>query len=174
MVKEAPVREQMPYRDCVGLMVFNAQGKVWAGHRVREENDENAGERHLWQCPQGGIDKGEEPLAAAKRELYEETGICSVDLLAQMPDWLYYDLPDSTLGRALSGQYRGQRQKWFAFLFTGSESEISINPPPAGNKAEFDQWAWVDLETLPSLVVAFKRDVYEALVRQFSPLAVRR
>jgi len=170
---EKRVREKMPYRDCVGIVVFNTQGQVWAGKRLASEHDENAGASKLWQLPQGGIDKGEEPLHAAKRELYEETGITSVNLLAELPEWLTYDLPDAVLGRALKGKYRGQRQKWFAFHFTGQESEITINPPPEGNQTEFDSWRWVALESLPAMVVDFKREVYEALVRHLQPLALK-
>jgi len=165
-------REQMPYRDCVGIAVFNKDGKVWAGHRLVEENDENFGSSQLWQLPQGGIDKGEAPLAAAKRELYEETGMTSVELLDEVADWLYYDLPDHVLGRALKGKYRGQRQRWFAFRFVGDEREIIINEPLGGQKPEFDEWSWVDLIQLPALVVPFKREVYERLVEQFSPLCL--
>jgi len=163
----------MPYRDCVGIVVFNSQGKVWVGHRLKEKNDENAHASQLWQLPQGGIDKGESPLKAAKRELYEETGITSITFLDEVTDWLYYDLPDEVLGRALKGKYRGQRQRWFAFQFVGEENEIAINPPPGDEKAEFDEWAWIDLEQLPTLVVAFKRDVYKAVVKSFLPLSAR-
>jgi len=172
-MRKKPDREKMPYRDCVGIVVFNSQGKVWAGHRLREDNDEIAGTDQLWQFPQGGIDEAESPLSAARRELYEETGITSVQLIAEIDDWLYYDLPDNVLGRALKGKYRGQRQKWFAFQFLGEEREIAINPPPEGQNAEFDAWDWMELVQLPALVASFKRDVYENVVRQFLPLASR-
>jgi len=170
MAKARIIREKLPYRDCVGIVVFNAQGKVWVGRRLIEEGDENQGAEQLWQLPQGGIDKGENPSHASRRELFEETGMNSVELLAEIADWLYYDLPDEVLGIALKGKYRGQRQKWFAYLFNGEESEIAINPPPDGHRAEFDEWAWIDLESLPTLVVAFKKDVYERVVHHFRPL----
>jgi len=165
-----PKNKQLPYRPCVGIVVFNKQGKVWAGRRLVEPNDENAGAIKLWQLPQGGIDEGEEAQTAAKRELWEETGIKSIEYLAQIEQWLDYDLPPERLGIALGGKYRGQRQKWFAFLFTGEETEIAIHTPPEGNTPEFDDWAWVDLEELPMMVVPFKQAVYEQIVRHFRPL----
>jgi len=171
--KNRSIREKLPYRDCVGIAVFNDKGQVWAGQRLLSENDENEGAVKLWQLPQGGIDKGEDPLGAAKRELYEETGITSVEVLAEIPEWLNYELPDAVLGRALKGKYRGQRQKWFAFRFIGNEAEIAINPPPEGQEAEFDAWDWVELESLPEMVVDFKRDVYQALVRHFKSLSFK-
>lgn len=157
----------LPYRECVGIVVFNKQGKVWAGRRIMEGHNELSNAIKLWQMPQGGIDKGEKPIDAAYRELYEETGIHSIDLLAETNDWIHYDLPNELMGIALKGKYRGQKQKWFAFSFTGDISEIAINPPPAGNTAEFDEWAWVDLEELPMLVVPFKQAVYEKVVAEF-------
>jgi putative (di)nucleoside polyphosphate hydrolase len=163
--------ETLPYRPCVGLMVLNRQGLVWAGRRIVEEDSEISDTSLLWQMPQGGVDKGEEPLAAARRELYEETGMKSVSLLAEAPRWIDYDLPPHLVGIALKGKYRGQTQKWFAFRFEGEDSEIAINPPPEGHEAEFDEWAWKPMRGLPDIVVPFKRPVYEELVAMFGNLA---
>lgn len=161
----------LPYRPCVGAMVLNADGGVWIGRRMKEGNTEYSGSPLLWQMPQGGIDPGEEPGPAALRELYEETGITSVSLLAETDDWLTYDLPGHLLGIGLKGKYRGQKQKWFVYRFEGDDSEIRINPPPDGHKAEFDTWRWGDISELPALIVPFKRPVYEELVRRFAQLA---
>lgn len=163
--------ENLPHRRCVGIMVLNRDGLVWAGRRIPEADSEMAGTGQLWQMPQGGIDKGENPLPAALRELYEETGIKSVRLLAEAPDWINYDLPSELVGIALKGKYRGQAQKWFAFRFEGDESEIAINPPPGGHEAEFDTWDWKPMEELPDLIVPFKRKVYERVVAAFRHLA---
>lgn len=163
--------ETLPYRPCVGVMVLNRHGLVWAGRRLVANDSEMAGTDKLWQMPQGGIDKGENPLTAAYRELYEETGIKSVSLLAEAPDWIEYDLPRDIVGIALKGKYRGQTQRWFAFRFEGEESEIAINPPPGGHEAEFDLWAWKPMRKLPDLIVPFKRGVYEKVVAAFAHLA---
>jgi len=160
----------LPYRACVGVMVLNAAGLVWVGRRIVEADTELAGSTYLWQMPQGGIDDGEDPLTAAKRELYEETGMRSVELVAEASRWINYDLPQELVGIALKGRYRGQTQKWFAFRFTGDENEIAVNPPPGGHKAEFDQWAWKPMRQLPDLIVPFKRSVYEAVVAEFAHL----
>lgn len=162
--------EDLPYRPCVGVMVINRDGLVWAGRRIPEENSEYDGSPQLWQMPQGGIDKGEEPLEAAWRELYEETGIKTASLLAEAPDWINYDLPAQLIGIGLKGKYRGQTQRWFAFRFEGSEDEIAINPPPGGHSAEFDAWEWKRMEELPELIVPFKRDVYLKVVEAFRHL----
>ncbi len=125
-----PDRETMPYRDCVGTAVFNDKGLVFIGRRKPEEDPEASAEHGSpWQMPQGGIDKGEKPEATALRELFEETSIRSVEQIAEAPGWIYYDLPDDELGVALKGKYRGQRQRWFAFRFTGEESEIDVIEP---------------------------------------------
>src|SRR5690606_23588142 len=114
-----------------------------------------------WQMPQGGIDKGEDPLRAALRELHEETSISTASLLAEAPEWIYYDLPDAALGIALKGLYRGQRQRWFAFAFTGTENEINVENPVGGKfSAEFDAWRWEKLVQTPALIVPFKRAAY--------------
>lgn len=161
----------LPYRPCVGIMVLNREGKVWAGRRIVEPNGEMEGATQLWQMPQGGIDQGEDPAAASLRELYEETGMRTVSLLAEAPDWINYDLPEHLIGIALKGKYRGQTQRWFAYRFEGDESEIAINPPPGGHDAEFDMWAWKPMPELPELIVPFKRTVYDEVVKAFKHLA---
>ena len=163
--------EKLPYRPCVGIMVLNRDGLVWAGRRIAEPDSEMAGATNLWQMPQGGIDKGEDPLPAAIRELYEETGMKSVSLLAEAPGWFNYDLPKEVMGIALKGKYRGQTQKWFAFRFEGDESEIEIDPPPGDHSAEFDRWEWKPMQELPDLIVPFKRQIYQQVVAAFRHLA---
>jgi putative (di)nucleoside polyphosphate hydrolase len=121
--------------------------------------------------PQGGIDKGEDPAATALRELYEETSIRSVSPLDEIKDWVYYDLPDEMLGIGLKGKYRGQRQRWFAYLFVGKDDEIDVLSPGGGkHPAEFDTWRWEALERLPELIVPFKRKAYEEVVAHFREL----
>jgi len=121
--------------------------------------------------PQGGIDNGEDALSAAVRELYEETGMRSVSLLAEAGRWINYDLPPQLIGVALRGKYRGQTQRWFAFRFVGDEHEIAINPPPGGHHPEFDAWAWKSMRELPDLIVPFKRAVYDQVIAEFRHLA---
>jgi len=171
MPKKTVSPESLPYRPCVGVMVLNRAGLVWAGRRIAEADGEVAGTDRLWQMPQGGIDKGEEPLAAARRELYEETGMRTVTLLAEAPGWINYDLPAHLVGIALKGRFRGQAQRWYAFRFEGADSEIAINPPPGGHAAEFDAWAWKPMAELPELIVPFKRGVYDRVVGAFRHLA---
>lgn len=175
MTRSIPDRDAMPYRDCVGIAVFNAEGKVFIGRRKRVGDPEKSAEHGApWQMPQGGIDKGEEPYASALRELYEETSIVSVELLLEAPGWIYYDLPDEDLGIALKGKYRGQRQRWYAFRFTGDESEIDVLQPGGGaHPAEFDAWRWEELEALPDLIVSFKRKAYEEVVAAFRDIPFR-
>lgn len=163
--------ETLPYRPCVGIMVLNRDNQVWAGRRIVGADSEMAGTDKLWQMPQGGIDRGEDPLPAALRELYEETGMRTVTLLAEAPNWINYDLPADMVGIALKGRFRGQTQRWFAFRFEGDESEIAINPPPGGHEAEFDSWAWKPMMDLPELIVPFKRKVYDEVVAAFRHLA---
>ncbi|MEM1377965.1 MAG: RNA pyrophosphohydrolase [Pseudomonadota bacterium] len=160
----------LPYRPCVGIMVLNGDGLVWAGRRMKENNTEYSGDPLLWQMPQGGIDKGEVPLAAAYRELYEETGMRSVSLIEAGEKTVRYDLPKHMIGIGLKGKYRGQEQHWFAMRFEGDEDEIQINPPPEGNSPEFDAWDWKDMASLPDHIVEFKRSAYREVVAMFSHL----
>jgi putative (di)nucleoside polyphosphate hydrolase len=171
MTKKRSVRaEDLPYRPCVGAMVLNANGLVWVGHRLAQPGGEMATSHQRWQMPQGGIDADEEPLEAVRRELFEETGMESLKLLAEAPDWINYDLPPELVGVVWKGKYRGQTQKWFAFRFHGDESEIRINPPPGGHSPEFDRWSWRKMDELTGLIVPFKRKVYEDVVGAFRHL----
>ena len=158
----------LPYRPCVGVMLLNAQGLVFVGRRATREGA-SEGEGRWWQMPQGGVDEGEAPPEAARRELWEETGIHSASIVAQTEDWLLYDLPPELVGVSWEGRYRGQKQMWFAARFEGAETEIDLQPRP-DHKAEFDAWRWVPMADLPELVVPFKRQVYAAVVAAFSPL----
>ena len=161
-------RDSLPYRRCVGVMVFNDEGLVWCGKRIDDGQGEHVDERHVWQMPQGGIDEGETPLDAARRELFEETGIRSATLIAEAPDWYSYDIPHART-RRWRQRYRGQTQRWFAFRFTGDEAEIDISGHDGGER-EFSDWAWRPLADLPDLIVPFKRGVYVSVVAAFSHL----
>lgn len=161
------LKEDMPYRPCVGIVVVNRQGLVFLGRRIANPQDDYA-----WQMPQGGIDTNENPFDAALRELYEETSITSVEPLKESPEWYQYDLPDDILNRSWRGRYRGQTQKWFAVRFTGNDDEINVLQPGGGHhKAEFDQWRWATLTEVPALIIPFKRAVYEHVVQDFKEFA---
>ena len=163
--------DDLPYRPCVGIAVFDRAGHVFMGQRA--SGPEHVDMTYSWQLPQGGIDKGEDPYEAALRELYEETSIRSVKKLGEIEDWLSYDLPGRIVGQAWRGKYRGQTQKWFAFAFTGDQGEIEILKPGGGHhKAEFMAWRWESLERAPELVVPFKRPVYERVANEFRRFAV--
>ena len=164
-----PKHKDLPYRPCVGLTVLNRRGHVFIGRRTG--GPEHVDLTHVWQMPQGGIDKGEDPWPAALRELQEETNITSVKKLAEIPDWLDYDLPPDVAKEAWKGRYRGQTQKWYALRFTGKESEIDIATPAGGHKPEFIEWRWEPMRNLPDLVIPFKRKVYQDVVAAFAHLA---
>ena len=161
-------------RPCAGIALFNAEGRVWVGRRRPKWASfrQTYVDEHIWQLPQGGIDKGERARDAAFRELLEETGIRSARLLAEIHGWLSYELPHDLLGIALKGKYGGQRLRWFAMRFLGEEDEIDIDAKGA-MKSEFDAWRWARLDEVPGLALPFKRPVYEAVASQFAPYARR-
>ena len=143
----------LPYRPCVGIMLFNRHGKVFVGKRIDQTVEG-------WQMPQGGIDKGESPKQAALRELKEEVGTGKAEIIGEMEDWVTYDLPEHLIGVAFHGKYKGQKQKWFALRFTGEDGDIDLT----SHEPEFSSFKWVDLKALPGLIVPFKRDTYKAVI----------
>lgn len=163
----------LPYRPCVGIALIARSGGVFVGRRTKDAGPEHVAGPHMWQMPQGGVDPGEDPEAAALRELYEETNVPAeaIRKLGEIPDWLPYDLPPDVMKQAWKGRYRGQTQKWFAFGFEGREDQIDVLHPGGGaHKAEFDAWRWARFAELPELIIPFKRPVYERVVAAFSGL----
>lgn len=160
--------DDRPYRPCVGIMLVNDENRVFVGQRIdRREN--SGGEGDFWQMPQGGIDPGEDIRTAALRELEEETGLRpdKVTILAEAPHELLYDLPPELRGKLWGGRFRGQRQFWLLARLTGSDADIRLD---AHDPAEFCAWRWVAPDTLPDLIVPFKREVYRAVLDAFKPL----
>ena len=150
--------EQRPYRPCVGIFLLNNDGLVFAGRRIDSRAE-------AWQMPQGGIDAGESPLQACMREMREEIGTNTAELISQHDDWLYYDIPLPLADRLWQGRYKGQKQKWMALRFTGDDSDINI----ATEEPEFCEWKWLSPHDLVDLAVPFKRDVYQSVLAAFAP-----
>ena len=150
--------EQRPYRPCVGIFLLNNDGLVFAGRRIDSRAE-------AWQMPQGGIDAGESPLQACMREMREEIGTNTAELISQHQDWLYYDIPLPLADRLWQGRYKGQKQKWMALRFTGDDAEINI----ATEEPEFCEWKWLSPHDLVDLAVPFKRDVYQNVLAAFAP-----
>jgi len=155
-------RDPSLYRPNVGLAIFSKKGHLWLGRRAGVRKDDV---RYAWQMPQGGIDRGETPAIAALRELGEETGINTshVELLEELEPWLYYDFPPA-LKAKLTGPYYGQRQKWFAYRFTGSDTDFRLDD----HTPEFDAWKWAKLEDAAGLVIPFKAAVYAEVATRFA------
>jgi putative (di)nucleoside polyphosphate hydrolase len=151
------------YRPNVGVVLFNPDGRVWLGKRA------NTAGPHTWQFPQGGVDPGEDLLAAARRELLEETGVSTASYLAATDGWITYDFPEGWSGSKAAKGWLGQRQVWFALRFDGNEAEIDLN---AHSPAEFEAWRWGELDEAPDLVIPFKRDAYDKVIETFRPLAL--
>jgi putative (di)nucleoside polyphosphate hydrolase len=149
----------LPYRPCAGVMLLNREGKVFVGQRI--DNTLEA-----WQMPQGGIDPGEDAEDTAVRELGEETGIAPehLELIAEAPEELFYDLPPELVGKVWKGKYRGQRQRWFLYRFTGEDADVNI----ATAHPEFRAWRWADPADLPLIIVPFKRALYEQVLAAFA------
>ncbi len=157
-----PGRDPALYRPNVGLALFSRKGLVLIGRRANVKRDES---RYAWQMPQGGIDRGESTETAARRELWEETGVEDrhVELLEEVEPWLFYDFPPELKAR-LSGPYFGQRQKWFAFRFVGSENDVRLD---AHHPPEFETWRWCPLAETIDLVIPFKQAVYREVAQRF-------
>ena len=143
----------LPLRKGVGIAVLNSQNKVFVGKRKDNPFDK-------WQMPQGGVDSNEPLLQAMRRELLEETSIKNIEVLKEFDQWLEYELPEKLVGKIWKGKYRGQKQKWFVVKFLGDDSEINVNT----KNPEFMEWKWIDVDLLPSLIVLFKKHIYEKVL----------
>ncbi len=154
-------QQSLGYRPCVGIMLVNMDGKVFVGQRLDNEVE-------AWQMPQGGIDEGEDAKTAALRELNEETGIVhnDVEIIARAKEEHFYDLPPELIGKLWGGKYRGQRQYWFLARFVGSDADINIET----KHPEFREWKWASPETLPDMIVPFKRKLYRDILQEFRSL----
>lgn len=145
------------YRLGVGIMLVNSEGRIFVGER-----DDTPG---AWQMPQGGIDEGENPRAAALRELGEEIGTNAAHIIAESADWLRYDFPDFLAEKAFKGKYAGQMQKWYLLRFEGIDSDIRLD----AHEQEFVQWRWASPNEVLAAIVPFKRGLYEAILAEFAP-----
>ena len=147
--------KNLPYRKGVGMMVFNDDKKIFVGKRIDNQK--------AWQMPQGGVNENEDCFSAARRELYEETGIQSIRVIEKSKEKYTYDLPEYLLGKIWKGKYKGQRQRWFLIKFLGPDSEINLNQ----KCPEFNEWKWVDIDELPKIIVPFKKKLYLSLIKEF-------
>ena len=154
-------RKKLPLRIGVGIALLNNENKVFVGRRI--DNPANS-----WQMPQGGVDKNEDFLKAAKRELEEETSIRTVEVIKELNEWLAYDLPKNLLGKLWGGKYRGQKQKWFVMKFLGKSDEINVKT----KKPEFFDWKWIKLSVLPDVAVHFKVDIYKKIRKELTSLSL--
>lgn len=159
MTKLIPYHDR-PYRPNVGLVLFNAHGLVFTARRIDTQ-------QMAWQFPQGGIDDGEDPRTAALRELEEEIGTDKAEIIGESSAWYSYDLPPEVADSWHKGRWRGQKQKWFALRFLGTDADIDI----ATEHPEFAEWRWMKLSDVPGVIVPFKRALYEQVVAEFLPLA---
>ena len=145
----------LPLRSGVGIVILNKENKIFVAKRI--DNPKN-----FWQMPQGGVDKDEDFLSAAYRELEEETSIKDVELIKEIDEILIYELPKHLLGIIWKGKYKGQKQKWFIMRYLGTDDKININT----KKPEFLEWKWIDLDMITEVVVDFKLEVYKKLKSQ--------
>lgn len=157
-----PSATTLPYRRGVGIMLINSSGLVFVAKRIDMPSD-------AWQMPQGGIDSGETPIEAAKREMLEEIGTDKGEFIAESAGWYKYELPQELIGMIWGGRYRGQEQKWFVARFTGKDTDVNIDT----EHPEFLDWKWAEPATLPELIVPFKRDLYQAIINEFTPVIAK-
>ena len=151
----------LPLRVGVGIILLNNQNNILVGKRI--DNPKN-----FWQMPQGGVNKNEDFLNAAKRELEEETGVKSIELIKELDGWLEYELPANLLGKIWKGKYRGQKQKWFIMKFTGKDEEINVNT----KNPEFLSWKWIKTSELENIAVNFKLEIYKKLQKELDSLNI--
>ncbi|MEC7835068.1 MAG: RNA pyrophosphohydrolase [Pseudomonadota bacterium] len=150
---------ELPYRAGVGAVIVNKSNKIFAGQRIDTLY-------RAWQMPQGGINQGESPINALKRELVEEIGTRNLRVIDQVDRWLYYDLPKDVIPKIWSGQFKGQKQKWFILRFIGEDKEINIKT----KKPEFGAWRWMSKNELLKSIVSFKRELYKNIFQEFDSI----
>ena len=157
----------LPYRPCVGIVVFNKDGLVWVGQRIAEKQSEYSNSPFRWQMPQGGIDKNEDPKAASLRELHEETGLKPqhVEIIGSTQSWLKYNLPKRFIRKNSFPLCIGQKQIWYLLRLIGSDEDVNLN---SSKKPEFDGWRWIDFRQPVDEVVFFKRKVYKRALTELS------
>ena len=148
-------KKELPLRLGVGIALLNHENNVFVGKRI--DNPANS-----WQMPQGGVDKNEDLLQAAKRELEEETSIKTVKIIKELNEWQTYDLPKNLLGKLWEGKYRGQKQKWFIMKFLGKNNEINVKT----ERPEFLDWKWIKPSDLPTVAVDFKLNIYKKMAKE--------
>ena len=147
------IKRKLPLRVGVGVILLNQENKIFVGKRKDNPVDK-------WQMPQGGVDENENFLNAMKRELFEETSVKNIEVLKELEGWFEYELPKNLLGKIWKGKFRGQKQKWFIAKFIGGEAEINLKT----TNPEFIEWKWVKIDSLPNIIVDFKKNVYEKLL----------
>ncbi|MGR4001458.1 MAG: RNA pyrophosphohydrolase [Alphaproteobacteria bacterium] len=156
------------WRRGVGAILFNSEKRVLMGRRADSPvNPSTNSSGEAWQFPQGGIDNGETPREALKRELMEEVGTCNIRIVAEFEEWLRYRLPEELRHALWGGGYAGQEQKWYLAHFLGTDAEIDINHHEV---PEFMDWGWFPLEEAEQKIVPFKRELYRKLAEKFSPV----
>jgi putative (di)nucleoside polyphosphate hydrolase len=147
------------YRLCVGIVLLNADDEIFIGRRLDQPADSP-----YWQMPQGGVEDGEDPEIAVRRELYEETSITSIKIIGEIKDLIYYDIPNDLQGKFWEGKYIGQKQKWFFARFNGMDSEININ----SLTPEFREYKWGDIQDIPNIAIPFKKNVYKKILEFYN------
>jgi len=160
MTHKTVKKKDLPYRFGVGAVLLNASGQVFVAKRIDTPGD-------AWQMPQGGIDQDEDPRKAIFRELKEEIGTANAEIIEESADWLSYDLPKDVRKLVWKGRYRGQKQKWYLLRYLGTDADIDLT---ADKHPEFSTWKWADFESIPDMIVEFKRDLYQDIVATFQHL----